>query len=85
LKQPLGEQANSDIDLLRRMLLVRRLDERLLGLQKQKLVPGHTSPYVGQEAIAIGVAAELSGGDVVIARPGTPLRPGSIPDGCWPS
>jgi acetoin:2,6-dichlorophenolindophenol oxidoreductase subunit alpha len=61
-------QGDSAIALLGRMLLVRRLDERLLGLQREKLVPGHTSPYVGQEAIAIGVAAELSRGDVVASH-----------------
>lgn len=53
------------LDLLRRMLLLRRFDERLLMLQKEGLVPGHTSPYVGQEAIAVGVAAELAPGDIV--------------------
>ena len=53
------------LDLLRQMLLLRAFDERLLALQKEGIVPGHTSPYVGQEAIAVGVAAELSAGDMV--------------------
>lgn len=57
--------APQPLDLLRRMLLLRRFDERLLVLQKEGLVPGHTSPYVGQEAIAVGVAAELGPGDIV--------------------
>ena len=65
---PLREQGRSDIDLLARMLLIRRFDERLIALHQQKLVPGHTSPYVGQEAIAIGVAAELCNGDVVASH-----------------
>lgn len=52
-------------DLLRQMLLLRRFDERLVALVRQGVVPGHTSPYVGQEAIAVGVAAELSPGDIV--------------------
>jgi pyruvate dehydrogenase E1 component alpha subunit len=79
---PLREQSRSDIDLLARMLLIRRFDERLIALHQQKLVPGHTSPYVGQEAIAVGVAAELCNGDV---RPGTRSRPDlSLPD-CSPS
>ncbi len=55
-------------ELLARMLLIRRFDERLLGLQKQGLLPGHTSPYVGQEAIAVGVAAELAPGDLVASH-----------------
>jgi TPP-dependent pyruvate/acetoin dehydrogenase alpha subunit len=50
------------------MLLIRRFDERLLALKKQGLVPGHTSPYVGQEAIAAGVAAELAPGDIVASH-----------------
>jgi TPP-dependent pyruvate/acetoin dehydrogenase alpha subunit len=37
-------------DLLGRMLLIRRFDERVLALQKAGVVPGHFSPYV-QEAI----------------------------------
>jgi pyruvate dehydrogenase E1 component alpha subunit len=53
------------INLLRQMLLLRHFDERLVALQKEGLVPGHISSYVGQEAIAVGVAAELSPGDVV--------------------
>lgn len=67
-EQPPSAQARSQVNLLARMLLVRRLDERLLALQKEKLVPGHTSPYVGQEAIAVGVAAELSAVDVVASH-----------------
>jgi pyruvate dehydrogenase E1 component alpha subunit len=50
------------------MLLIRRFDERLLSLQKQGLIPGHTSPYIGQEAIAVGVAAELAEGDFVASH-----------------
>jgi len=57
--------ASQPLELLRRMLLLRRFDERLLELGREGLVPGHTSPYVGQEAIAVGVAAELAPGDLV--------------------
>jgi acetoin:2,6-dichlorophenolindophenol oxidoreductase subunit alpha len=60
--------APQSLMLLRRMLLLRRFDERLLALQKEGLVPGHTSPYVGQEAIAVGVAAELTSGDIVASH-----------------
>jgi len=55
-------------DLLARMLLIRRFDEKLLALQKLGAVPGHSSPYVGQEAIAVGVAAELACGDMVASH-----------------
>jgi pyruvate dehydrogenase E1 component alpha subunit len=55
-------------DLLARMLLIRRFDERMLTLQEHGVVPGHSSPYVGQEAIAVGVAAELDAGDMVASH-----------------
>src|SRR6185503_10575320 len=58
----------SPADLWSRMLLIRRFDEKLLALQKQGVVPGHSSPYVGQEAIAVGVAAELAAGDMVASH-----------------
>lgn len=31
-------------------------------------MPGHTSPYVGQEAIAVGLAAEVAHNDVVVSH-----------------
>jgi acetoin:2,6-dichlorophenolindophenol oxidoreductase subunit alpha len=65
---PAPEPAVTDIDLIARMLLIRCLDERLIELKRIGMVPGHTSPYVGQEAIAVGVAAELSHGDVVASH-----------------
>jgi TPP-dependent pyruvate/acetoin dehydrogenase alpha subunit len=68
VQQSMAARAQSDLELLGLMLLIRRLDERLLGLQQKKLVPGHTSPYVGQEAIAVGVGVELSEGDVVTSH-----------------
>jgi acetoin:2,6-dichlorophenolindophenol oxidoreductase subunit alpha len=58
----------SPADVWSRMLLIRRFDEKLLALQKQGVVPGHSSPYVGQEAIAVGVAAELAPGDLVASH-----------------
>jgi TPP-dependent pyruvate/acetoin dehydrogenase alpha subunit len=60
--------ANAPRDLLGCMMMIRRFDERLLGLQKRQLIPGHTSPYVGQEAVAVGVAAELASGDHVASH-----------------
>jgi TPP-dependent pyruvate/acetoin dehydrogenase alpha subunit len=58
----------SPLALLSGMLLIRRFDECLLALKSQGELPGHTSPYIGQEAIAIGVAAELAAGDCVASH-----------------
>lgn len=64
----ISTQANTPRDLLGCMVTIRRFDERLLGLQRRQLIPGHTSPYVGQEAVAVGVAAELDPGDHVASH-----------------
>lgn len=59
---------NDPTDLLSQMLLIRVFDERLLQLQREGVIPGRTSPYIGQEAIAVGVAAELAVGDYVVSH-----------------
>jgi pyruvate dehydrogenase E1 component alpha subunit len=58
-----------DADLLRRMyrtmLLSRRLDERLLTLQKQGRI-GTFAPAIGQEAAQIGATSALDGSDWMV-------------------
>ena len=68
MTRPFVFTERTPLDLLGCMLLIRRFDERLLGLQKRSLIPGHTSPYVGQEAVAVGIAAELQPGDHVASH-----------------
>ncbi len=52
---------------LRKMLLIRRFEERAEQLTIRGKVPGGVHPAVGQEATAVGVAAALSPGDTVSA------------------
>ncbi len=57
-----GSQVN---DLYRLMYLIRRFEERAAHLRQQGFIPGFLHPYVGQEAVAVGVCAALEEGDVI--------------------
>ncbi len=43
----------------RTMLLIRRFEEQAIELYKEGLVGGSYHPYIGQEAIAVGVCSAL--------------------------
>jgi TPP-dependent pyruvate/acetoin dehydrogenase alpha subunit len=53
------------LDLLRRMILIRRFEERAAQLRAAGLIPGFLHPYIGQEAVAAGVCAALQSDDVL--------------------
>jgi len=55
------------VDLYRRMLLIRVFEEQAIELFAKGLITGTTHPYIGQEAIAVGVCAALSQEDQVLA------------------
>ncbi len=73
-----------DHSLYRTVRLVRRFEERAVELVRAGEIVGGVHPYTGQEAIAAGVCAALSGGDVltsthrghghVLARGADPAR-----------
>jgi pyruvate dehydrogenase E1 component alpha subunit len=46
-------------ELYRQMLLIRRFDERSLELRQADAIEGVVHPYIGQEAVAVGVCANL--------------------------
>ena len=45
--------------LYRDMLLIRRFEEKAAELRMAGLIPGFLHPYIGQEAVAVGVCAAL--------------------------
>src|SRR5947207_7481627 len=47
------------VEMLRRMVLIRRFDELALELRLAGRIHGVVHPYIGQEAIAVGVCANL--------------------------
>jgi acetoin:2,6-dichlorophenolindophenol oxidoreductase subunit alpha len=51
------------IDLYRRMLTIRRFEERCNYLFMQGKIPSTLHLYIGQEAVAVGVCAHLSDAD----------------------
>lgn len=48
------------VAMLRTMLLIREFDERAIQLRTAGKIYGTVHPYVGQEAVAVGVCAELT-------------------------
>jgi len=51
------------LNLYRRMLLIRRMEEQLGEVVKTGELPGPVHLYIGQEAVAVGVCAQLSDAD----------------------
>jgi TPP-dependent pyruvate/acetoin dehydrogenase alpha subunit len=62
---PVGHDVDTDVDLYRRMLLIRRFEDRVQSLFLRGEVYGTTHLYSGQEAVAVGFAAVLGEGDRV--------------------
>jgi pyruvate dehydrogenase E1 component alpha subunit len=55
------------LDLLRRMLLVRRFEERCAELYTQMTIRGFLHLYIGEEAIAAGAIGVLEPDDAIVA------------------
>lgn len=53
------------LDLYRRLVLIRRFEERAAELRQAGFIPGFLHPSIGQEAVAVGVCAALDEGDVI--------------------
>ncbi|MBL3687425.1 thiamine pyrophosphate-dependent dehydrogenase E1 component subunit alpha [Leucobacter zeae] len=51
--------------LLRRMILIRRFEERAARLRAKGLIPGFLHPCIGQEASAVGICDALGDSDVL--------------------
>jgi len=64
--------ANADtdaaVDALTGMLRIRRFEERALALQREGKIYGVVHPYIGQEAVAVGVCGALRPSDFVMSN-----------------
>ncbi|MDN2567605.1 thiamine pyrophosphate-dependent dehydrogenase E1 component subunit alpha [Aquibium sp. A9E412] len=58
-----NDPAARSIDLLRGMLTIRKAEERLARDFKAGALPGPVHLYIGQEAVAVGVCAQLDARD----------------------
>jgi TPP-dependent pyruvate/acetoin dehydrogenase alpha subunit len=56
------------LSLYESMLRQRLLEEEVVELFKQGLIPGLAHPYIGQEAVAAGVCAALGQGDLIVSN-----------------
>ena len=56
------------VELLRQMVLIRRFDELAMELRLADRIYGVVHPYVGQEAIAVGVCANLRPTDRIVSN-----------------
>ncbi len=56
------------IELLRQMVLIRRFDELAVELRLADRIYGVVHPYIGQEAIAVGVCANLRSTDRIVSN-----------------
>ncbi|HEX9892524.1 MAG TPA: pyruvate dehydrogenase (acetyl-transferring) E1 component subunit alpha [Gemmatimonadales bacterium] len=54
-------------DLLARMLLIRRFEERCIELYSQEKIRGFLHLYIGEEAVAVGAMQALTADDAVVA------------------
>lgn len=54
--------------LLRRMLVIRRFEEKVVELVKSGEIYGHVHVSIGQEAVPVGVAATLEEQDVITSN-----------------
>lgn len=53
------------LELYRKMVLIRRFEEKASELRQAGFIPGFLHPYIGQEAVAVGTCAALEGDDVI--------------------
>ena len=58
---------SDELDLLRRMVLIRRFEERCAQLYQQSEIHGFLHLYIGEEAVAVGVMDALGPDDGVVA------------------
>jgi pyruvate dehydrogenase E1 component alpha subunit len=56
---------SDSIGMLRKMILIREFDELAIKLRTAGKIYGAVHPYVGQEAVAVGVCANLTNADRV--------------------
>ncbi|WP_026209009.1 pyruvate dehydrogenase (acetyl-transferring) E1 component subunit alpha [Catelliglobosispora koreensis] len=74
---------NESFELLRRMLLIRRFEERCAELYSSQEIRGFLHLYVGEEAVAVGVMAEFGPEDAIVStyrEHGHALARGVSPD-----
>lgn len=60
--------ADQRIELLRRMMLIRRFEEKAAEMYARQKIAGFLHLYIGEEAIAVGAIAALSDDDQILTH-----------------
>lgn len=55
------------LNIYARMLLIRMFEETILELFQKGALKGTTHPYIGEEAVAVGVTSEMKSDDYVVS------------------
>lgn len=61
----MNQNKENCIDLYRRMLLIRKFEEKVSQLYAEGEIPGFVHLYIGEEAIAVGVCSNLNKDDFI--------------------
>ncbi|MGQ9631746.1 MAG: thiamine pyrophosphate-dependent dehydrogenase E1 component subunit alpha [bacterium] len=61
----MGLKCEDLIEIYRRMLTIRRFEERAIELYRQGLIYGYLHLYIGEEAVAVGACYALEDGDYI--------------------
>jgi pyruvate dehydrogenase E1 component alpha subunit len=64
---PAPNDRDHDLHLLREMVRIRRFEERCVELYSAATIRGFVHLYIGEEAVAVGVMANLTPDDAVVA------------------
>ena len=65
---PVAPEPDQAIEMYRQMMMIRRFEELALKLRLDDRIHGVVHPYVGQEAIAVGVCANLRPTDRIVSN-----------------
>jgi len=56
------------VGIYRKMVLLRRFEEKMLEVYRAGLIPGLAHPYIGQEAVAVGICDNLNNDDFIVSN-----------------
>src|SRR5215210_2177220 len=65
---PIAPEPDQAIEMYRQMVMIRRFEELALKLRLDDRIHGVVHPYIGQEAIATGVCANLRPTDRIVSN-----------------
>ncbi len=62
------KESETFVRLYKKMVLLRRFEEKVSEVYMAGLIPGLAHPYIGQEAVAVGICDPLNNDDFIISN-----------------